>query len=55
VKDLEAILIASLAPPGNVKREKFGEAEVWEQVANIHPPAIDTLDDLRPRLEQSGS
>ena len=51
VKDLEAILIAALAPPGNTRAEKFGLAEIWDQVANVRPPAVETLDDLRKRLE----
>ncbi|MCL3836867.1 GIY-YIG nuclease family protein [Aeromicrobium duanguangcaii] len=32
VKGLEAILIEMLAPPGNVRVEKHGDAERWEQV-----------------------
>ena len=32
IKDLEAILIALLAPTGNLKNENFGEAKKWDQV-----------------------
>lgn len=50
VEGLEAIMISLLAPVGNWKDGKFGTARKWEQVANVRPPSIETLDDLADRL-----
>lgn len=32
VKDLEAIVIALIAPRGNLRQETFGEAKKWTHV-----------------------
>lgn len=49
IKESEAILIAALMPPGNKQKMRFGDGELWLQVAMTKPP-VPTFDEFKDRL-----
>ncbi|NNM45651.1 GIY-YIG nuclease family protein [Knoellia koreensis] len=51
IREMEALLLAVTAPPGNVQRTKFQEGTPWLQVAD-HPPTVRTFSSLKSKLER---
>jgi hypothetical protein len=53
IREMEALLLAVTAPPGNIQKTKFQEGSPWLQVAD-HAPTVRTFASLRHRLRPPG-
>lgn len=50
IREMEALLLAVTAPPGNVQKTQFQEAKLWLQVAD-RQPTVRTFASLKHRLQ----
>ena len=50
IREMEALLLAVISPPGNVQRTRFQYGSEWLQVADS-APKVRTFSDLKDRLE----